>query len=201
MKRGKFVFITGGARSGKSSFAEKMATCMGKDVTYIATAEALDEEMVARVAAHRSRRPLSWRTIEEPRSVGAVLEKVGDQDGVILIDCLTLLITNLLYSPAADGAAKEQDRDEKVLAEIRHLAQVAHDCRADVIIVSNEVGLGVVPAYPEGRLFRDLAGWSNQIMANKADHAYFLVSGKALDIKALHQEPDAILGQEKRREK
>lgn len=199
MKRGKFVFITGGARSGKSSFAEKMATCLGKDVTYIATAEALDEEMVARVAAHQRRRPSSWRTIEEPRSVGAVLERVGNQDGVIIIDCLTLLITNLLYSSAATGEEKKQDQDEKVLSEIRHLAQVAHDCRADVIIVSNEVGLGVVPAYPDGRLFRDLTGWSNQIMARKADHAYFLVSGRALDIKALHQEPDVLL--EKRIEK
>lgn len=196
MERGKFIFITGGARSGKSSFAEKMAACLGKNVTYIATAKVLDDEMAARVAEHRKRRPASWRTIEEPRRVAAVLENAGQQEGVVIIDCLTLLITNLLFPPTA-GDDEARGREEEVLGEIRRLARVACGCRAHVIIVSNELGLGVVPAYPQGRIFRDVTGWANQILAREADHAFFLVSGMAIDIKALHREPESILGREK----
>ena len=192
MKRGKFIFITGGARSGKSSFAEKVASCLGEDVTYIATAEVLDEEMAARVAEHRLRRPPGWRTIEEPRRVATVLEKIGQKDGVVIIDCLTLLIANLLFPSPTDGDVQECQK-EKVLQEIRHLARVASSCRAHVIIVSNELGLGVVPPYPQGRIFRDVTGWSNQIMAREADHAFFLISGMAVDIKALHREPESVL--------
>lgn len=189
MRRGKFYFITGGARSGKSSFAEKIAESSGKKVTYIATAEALDEEMVVRIREHQKRRPASWTTIEEPYLVASVLEGVSQEDGVLLIDCLTLLISNLLFSPSKeDGQRSEQE----VLSEIKHLAQVAWESRADVIIVSNEVGMGVVPEYPQARLYRDLTGWANQIMARKADHAYFLISGMALDIKELHIKPENL---------
>jgi adenosylcobinamide kinase/adenosylcobinamide-phosphate guanylyltransferase len=187
MKRGKFYFIFGGARSGKSSFAEKLASSLGEEVTYIATAEALDEEMAARIREHKRRRPASWNTIEEPYRVTDVLETIGKEGGVILIDCLTLLLTNLFYKQAT-----EQDDDtrlKQVLSEINRLAKTAKECSADVLIVSNEVGLGVVPDYPDGRLFRDLTGWANQIMTQEADNAYFMVSGMALDIKALRVDP------------
>lgn len=190
MRRGKFYFITGGARSGKSSFAEKIAENSGKRVTYIATAEALDEEMAARISEHRKRRPRSWSTIEEPYRVTSVLEEVGQNEGVVLIDCLTLLISNLLFSPSAKEGSQPSEQD--VLSEINNLARSARASRADVVIVSNEVGLGVVPEYPQARLYRDLTGWANQTMAEEADHAYFLISGMALDIKALHINPEDV---------
>ncbi len=192
MKRGKFYFITGGARSGKSSFAEKLAVQLKKRVTYIATAEALDGEMADRIRKHKERRPASWTTIEEPHRVTAVLEEVGQQEGVILIDCLTLLVTNLLFSSTTSEQKDAQQKEQDLLSEIRRLAQEAQECQADVIIVSNEVGLGLVPEYPDSRLFRDLTGWANQIMAQEADHAYFLVSGMALDIKQLQIDPEKL---------
>jgi adenosylcobinamide kinase/adenosylcobinamide-phosphate guanylyltransferase len=185
MKRGKFYFITGGARSGKSTYAEKIAEYSGKKVTYLATAEALDEEMEDRIREHRRRRPASWHTVEEPHHVASVLEEIGQSDGVVLIDCLTLLISNLLFS-----SEEGEQHSEVVFAEINKLAQVARDSVADVILVSNEVGLGVVPEYPQGRVYRDVTGWANQIMTKEADFAYFLVSGMALDIKALHIKPE-----------
>lgn len=190
MKRGKFYFITGGARSGKSSLAEKIAESSGKRVTYIATAEALDEEMAARISKHRKRRPASWVTIEEPYRVSSALEEVGQQDGVVLIDCLTLLISNLLFSPSAKGEGRRSEQE--VLSELAKLARAARESRADVVIVSNEVGLGVVPEYPQARLYRDLAGWANQVMVKEADHAYFMISGVALDIKALQANPENL---------
>lgn len=191
MKRGKYYFITGGARSGKSTFAEKIAELSGKKVTYLATAEALDEEMADRIKEHRRRRPAFWHTVEEPYHVTSVLEEVGQDDGVVLIDCLTLLISNLLFSSEEGGPDSEE-----VLSEINKLARMARDSVADVIVVSNEVGLGVVPEYPQARLYRDLTGWANQIMVKEADFAYFLVAGMALDIKALHIKPeDAVKNQ------
>ena len=97
MDRGRFYFITGGARSGKSAYAEQLAAALERAVTYVATAEAGDPEMAERIARHRQRRPASWTTIEEPRAVADLLERIGQQDRTILIDCLTLLITNLIY--------------------------------------------------------------------------------------------------------
>ena len=127
--------------------------------------------MVARIKEHQKRRPATWKTIEEPYRVAEVLEEVGQEEGVILIDCLTLLLTNLYYKQSS-----EQESDicsKQVLSEIKRLAKVAKECRSDVLIVSNEVGLGVVPDYPDGRVFRDLTGWANQIMTEEADKAYF----------------------------
>jgi adenosylcobinamide kinase/adenosylcobinamide-phosphate guanylyltransferase len=198
MERGRFYFITGGSRSGKSAYAEQLAAALERPVTYVATAEAKDPEMAERIARHRQRRPASWTTIEEPRAVAELIERIGQQDRVILIDCLTLLVTNLMYQdrPVQDDSASQgespgwHDRiEETVMAEMRHLAEAARDSRAQVILVSNEVGLGIVPADPETRLFRDLAGWANQVMADRADRALMLVSGLALDLKTLHCDP------------
>lgn len=203
MERGRFFFITGGARSGKSAYAEELAAALDRAVTYVATAEAGDPEMVERIARHRQRRPASWTTIEEPRAVAALLERIGQQDRVIIVDCLTLLITNLIYQdwPPAGGGdmpgvlqpAVADRIEEMVMVEVRRLAETAYSCSAQVILVSNEAGLGLVPANPEGRCFRDLAGLANQVMAARADRALLLVSGLALDIKSLHCDPRAIV--------
>lgn len=207
MESGRFYFITGGARSGKSGYAEKLAATLDRPVTYVATAEAKDAEMVERIARHRQRRPASWTTIEEPLAVADLLERIGQQDRVILIDCLTLLITNLIYQNwplQTAGASPEEnyvvlpldvtDRIETaVMAEVRRLADIAHCSRAQVILVSNEAGQGLAPASPDGRLFRDLAGWANQVLAGRADRALMLVSGMAIDIKSLHCEPRSVI--------
>lgn len=187
MKRGQFFFITGGARSGKSRHAEDLALSLGPPVTYVATAEALDEEMEARIREHRRRRPEDWSTIEEPRAVAEVIEKIGDRGGAIIIDCLTLLISNLLFQHTA-GQQDSERLQKQALTEIERLAAAAWSCRAHVILVSNELGMGLVPSYPQGRLFRDVAGWANQILAAKADKAYFLVAGHVLDLKALNSQ-------------
>lgn len=191
MSRGLFYFITGGARSGKSSYAERLASALGESVTYIATAEPGDEEMAARIEQHRRRRPAGWETVEEPRDVAAVVEEVGQRPGVILIDCLTLLISNLLFGSGL------QESDEDALARVRRemsrLVDAAWGSLAHVILVSNEVGLGLVPPYPHGRLFRDAAGWANQLMAARADKAILMVSGLALDLKALHVDVGRLL--------
>ncbi len=203
MERGRFYFITGGARSGKSAYAEQLAAALDRPVVYVATAEAGDPEMEERIARHRWRRPASWTTVEEPRAVADLLERIGQQDGTILIDCLTLLITNLIYQdwplqPAGDSTGERpgvlpptvtEQIEDRVMAEVRRLAEAACSSRAQVILVSNEVGLGLVPASPEARLFRDLAGWANQAMAARADRALMLVSGLAFDLKALHCDP------------
>jgi adenosylcobinamide kinase/adenosylcobinamide-phosphate guanylyltransferase len=185
MNRGQFYLITGGARSGKSSYAEKLALSLNKPVTYLATAETGDQEMRERVRKHRERRPAEWGTVEEPLRVAAALEGIGEREQVVLIDCLTMLVTNLMYA----GPQDEPDllKEERVTAEVRRLAEVAGSCPADVILVTNEVGLGVVPASHDGRLFRDLAGLANQISAAAADRVFWLVSGMAVDIKQLHQ--------------
>ena len=203
MERGRFYFITGGARSGKSAYAEQLAAALDRPVVYVATAEAGDPEMEERITRHRRRRPASWTTIEEPQAVADLLERIGQQDGTILIDCLTLLITNLIYQdwplqPAGDSTGERpgvlpptvtEQIEDRVMAEVRRLAEAACSSRAQVILVSNEVGLGLVPASPEARLFRDLAGWANQAMAARADRALMLVSGLAFDLKALHCDP------------
>lgn len=191
MNRGRFFFITGGARSGKSAYAEQLASALKGQVTYIATAEPLDDEMERRIALHRRRRPADWQTVEEPLEVAAAVERIGSRPGVILVDCLTLLISNWLF-----GAGAPQDvaaAVERAGAQVEALAEAARNAVADVIIVSNEVGLGLVPSYPQGRLFRDVAGRANQLLAASADRVILVVAGKALDLTALNLKIDDLL--------
>lgn len=170
-----FVFVLGGARSGKSSFALKLASSCGCEGTraYIATAEALDSEMVERIEEHRKTRGKEWITIEEPLQVEKRITG-GRGFSVILIDCLTLWLTNLVGGGRSDG---------EILKETEELASACKDCGAFVIAVSNEVGLGLVPENPMGRRFRDLAGRANQLFADKADEVYLVTSGIPLKIK------------------
>ncbi|HAA89897.1 MAG: Cobinamide kinase/cobinamide phosphate guanylyltransferase CobU [Thermoanaerobacterales bacterium 50_218] len=185
MVKGKFFFVIGGARSGKSTFAENLARSLGEPVTYIATARAGDAEMEERIKEHRKRRPVSWITVEEPVNVSNRIAEWGHKSKVIIVDCLTLLISNLLIEFATGGQEIDRQKKETILEEIARLAKVAKDSPAHVIVVSNEVGLGLVPPYPQGRLFRDLAGWANQLMAAEADKVYFLVAGIPLDLQSL----------------
>lgn len=183
------VLITGGVRSGKSSFAEKLAEESGKKITYLATARVEDEEMRERVALHQSRRPKGVRTVEEPLEPHLVLEQEKDSDSIILMDCLTLLITNrMLADIDSHGAVREGEdifADEKIIDAavertyqyIKKLSAAAVDCPADVLVVTNEVGMGVVPNYPVARAFRDLSGRANQVIAAAADQVWLVVCG------------------------
>ncbi len=170
---GNMTLILGGARSGKSSHALDLAKRHRK-VAFVATCEALDKEMRERIRLHKKSRPGHWATFEEPRDISALLKKMGNGFDCILIDCLTLLVSNLILS-----GDKEKDIVKKVAGALAGLRKK----KANVIIVSNEVGLGIVPMNKLGRGFRDIAGRLNQLVAREADEVLFLVSGMPLTLK------------------
>ncbi len=179
---GKIVLVTGGARSGKSSFAEKYVAALGVPVAYIATAETLDAEMEARVALHRARRPASWQTYEAPRAAHEALAAAAAGAGAVLFDCLTVYVANLLLDPAAPATPEE--RHSRIGGEIARLAAAAR-AAATVVFVTNEVGAGIVPDNALAREYRDLAGLANQQIAAVADEVYLVVSGIPVNIKQL----------------
>jgi adenosylcobinamide kinase/adenosylcobinamide-phosphate guanylyltransferase len=170
----KLYFITGGARSGKSSFAEKLAENSAGKRAYIATAQALDPEMVERIERHRKRRGSVWDTFEEPLAVAELIAKLKGRYAVALLDCVTLWLSNVMA---------RTDDDEAVLGRADGLAGALRDFNGTCIVVSNEVGLGIVPDNPIARRFRDLAGTVNQKLAQAADEAYLMTSGMPLKIK------------------
>lgn len=183
---GRLVLVTGGARSGKSAFAEGLARQGRQPVLYLATAEAGDDEMRARIREHRQRRPSEWPTLEAPRDVGVALATVRDRPGTVLLDDLGLLVTNRLLEYWDDARPTSQVGSEidTVLAGERHALRAAQDAGGwDLIVVTNEVGLGIVPGTPLGRVFRDALGRANQAFAAAAAEVYLLVAGIPLRIK------------------
>ncbi len=167
----KLTLILGGARSGKSSFAVELAKKYNDvPVIYVATAQALDDEMRERIELHKRQRPASWQVIESPNSVSSVVKNL--EAGLILIDCLTLYVTNMLLDDN-----KKDAKEDYITEEIERLCTVSKNSTADVIMVSNEVGLGIVPADPVSRSFRDIAGKTNQIAASQADEVYLITAG------------------------
>ncbi|MBP0724448.1 bifunctional adenosylcobinamide kinase/adenosylcobinamide-phosphate guanylyltransferase [Bacillus sp. RG28] len=186
------IFIIGGARSGKSSFAEKKAleiqeTIQG-NVVYLATSIVFDEDTKNRVEMHQSSRPSTWKTIEQYKSFQALQEHedfMGNK--IILLDCLTLMITNLLLEEEDDfdTVSNERIRDieQKIKEEIESLIMVCRSHNKILLVVSNEVGFGIVPAYRLGSIFRDIAGRMNQYIASLADDVYLITAGIPLKIK------------------
>jgi len=178
----KVIFVLGGARSGKSGFAEGIAKKY-QEVVYIATAEAGDEEMRKRINAHRERRPAHWETIESPYNINEAVAGLNGKANIVIIDCITLYITNLLLKYGdVDESAKDRG-EAKILNEIETLCRICKEVSPDIIIVSNETGLGIVPENVLSRLFLDVAGRTNQLIANHADEVYFMVAGIAQRIK------------------
>ncbi len=165
------TLILGGARSGKSRYAETLATAHLGQRVYIATAEAGDDEMKERVATHRLRRGGGWVTIEEPIRVLEILKRRDDPQSFMLFDCLTLWISNLMHV------------NLDVRAEVEALAGILPSLAARIVIVSNEVGLGIVPDNPLARRFRDEAGFANQRLAAACDEVVFMVSGLPWTLK------------------
>ena len=187
---GRLVLILGGARSGKSAMAERMAREWGGRVTFVATAEAHDEEMRQRIMAHQASRPSGWRTVEEPLKLGDAVRRAVVESDTVLVDCLTLWISNLLCRlepPASDeGWASVPDQlAPEVEATAASLLDAARFTDATVLVVSNEVGLGLVPPYPLGRVYRDLLGYLNRRLAAEADQVLLMVAGLPLDVKRL----------------
>jgi len=173
------TFILGGARSGKSRFAQELAAKLGKRVLFVATGEPLDEEMSARIEAHKRSRSPAWKTLEAPTDVAQAMRgKIGDAE-VVIIDCLTLLVSNLIGTEDVDAGTLEK----RVTAELEELVAFVRTTKAHFIIVSNEVGLGLVPPYPGGRVYRDALGTANQMLARNADEVYFMVAGIPIELK------------------
>jgi len=173
------TFILGGARSGKSRLAQELAAKLGKRVLFVATGEPLDEEMSARIKAHKRSRSPTWITLEAPTDVAKAMKgKIGGAD-VVIIDCMTLLVSNLMGTENVDAGTLEK----RVSAELKELVAVVKTTEAHFIIVSNEVGLGLVPPYPAGRVYRDALGMANQLLAKNADEVYLMIAGIPIELK------------------
>lgn len=178
----KIVLVTGGVRSGKSTFAEKYAAQLGKKIAYIATAQVYDEEMYQRVRLHKARRPSAWKTYEAPYHAAKTLRKAAVEHDTILFDCLTVYISNQLLQ--TNGASAEE-RAANVINDIEDLLIAAKEVSANVIFVTNEVGCGIVPENALAREYRDLAGRINQRFAQIADEVYLVISSLPVEIKKL----------------
>lgn len=219
----ELIFVLGGARSGKSAFAERLAALRqaqeGGRVLYVATAEALDADMERRIANHRRQRPPEWDTLEEPLNLASALsDALQGYDALpghdappgydtCLLDCLTLWVSNMLLSmeerprpsiehgaganppPEGEGVAVEQE----ILVSARRLMETYEKSPATWIVVSNEVGLGVVPPSRLGAVYRDALGRVNQLVAARADKVYFMAAGLALEMKSLGALPYAAV--------
>jgi len=168
------IFVTGGCRSGKSQFALDYANRHFHKKLYLATCEALDEEMAKRIEDHRKRRGPDWRTVEEPIRVAEAIRQLGNNVEVILLDCITLWLSNLLM---------RQKSGHEIMSEVSKLIDTVTQDQTSFIVVSNEVGMGIVPGEPLGRRFRDLSGMANQKIAEVADRVVFMVSGIPIFLK------------------
>jgi adenosylcobinamide kinase/adenosylcobinamide-phosphate guanylyltransferase len=176
---GRIVLVTGGARSGKSGWAERRAAELAGDgVTYVATAEALDEEMARRIARHRAERPAAWPTVEAPRRAADAVRAAAT--AAVLVDCMTVLASNALLAAEAEG---EEAALAAVLAEAEALRDAALAREGTTIVVTNEVGMGVHPPTTLGRWYRDALGRANALLAAAADEVVLMVSGIPVRIR------------------
>ncbi len=182
---GKIVFVIGGARSGKSKFAMELAKKEAKEVVYIATARAQDEEMKLRIKKHIKSRPKDWKTIEEPLDLPRAIRDIKGKGKVVLIDCITLYISNMLLKGYSE---KKEPRginrlNDWILKEAGKMISAINASPHTFIIVSNEVGMGIVPENKLARLFRDIQGESNQVISKNAESVYMVVAGIDIRIK------------------
>jgi adenosylcobinamide kinase / adenosylcobinamide-phosphate guanylyltransferase len=184
---GKLILITGGARSGKSSFAENKAAEYGKEVMYIATSVPFDDEMKDRVRKHKERRPNNWQTYVAYKQLKRVYDRSSSFD-VILLDCITVMVTNLLFDFATGDfdmlvSAELNEIEKAIIEEVDDFINSVNSNTQTVIMVTNELGSGIVPEYKSGRVFRDIAGRVNQLVAARADEVYLTVCGIPIKIK------------------
>ena len=180
MSSAPLTLILGGARSGKSGYAEQLAAELGSHILYIATAEIGDAEMAERIAAHRLARPTTWQTLEAPQHVSAALAEITKVPDGLLLDCLTLLVSNILLPLETEPPTSIE---AAVRAELEAILAVQTRLDVPLLVVSNEVGLGLVPPYPLGRVYRDVLGRANQYLAARANRVIFMVAGLPITIK------------------
>ena len=190
---GRLVLVTGGARSGKSSFAERYVKAHGERIAYIATAQIFDAEMRYRVALHKKRRPASWETFEAPFAAEAAIAEAAEAHDALLFDCLTVYLSNLLCQ-----LPEEQLRDEAAVYRLAQdaaakLIAAAQASGALCVFVTNEVGAGIVPENALARLYRDIAGLTNQAFARAAEAVYLTISGIPVELKHLTPQTPASL--------
>ncbi|MGY8769034.1 MAG: bifunctional adenosylcobinamide kinase/adenosylcobinamide-phosphate guanylyltransferase [Pirellulales bacterium] len=183
--KGTITLVLGGVRSGKSRFAQDLAAKLGgDDVLFVATAEPHDGEMQRRILHHRQSRPQAWQTLECPLKVGNAIAEINEVPSVVLMDCLTLLVSNILCE--SESAIQDVDLLEvRVLTEVDALIDIANHCPTHLIIVSSEVGAGVVPDHLAGRIFRDLLGFANQRFTASATATYWMIAGLAINATEL----------------
>ena len=193
LRRGVFLagiyFLIGGARSGKSSYGEKLAKSLSAKVAYIATSKITDEEMEKRISSHRKRRPRIWKTYEiddeniNEEGIKKIIESISKEDiNTVIIDCITNLLFRIIYDYKLDSIEVirnevERVAEKEVISFFKSFLEELRESRLNVIIVSNEIGMGVVPAFPLGRIFRDLMGIVNKIIAEASDEVYLFIAG------------------------
>ncbi len=184
---GRLIMVTGGARSGKSTFAERLAAEAGNNVLYVATAIAFDDEMKERIRKHRDQRPSHWQTVEAYKNLDETLTPALAGKSAVLLDCMTVMISNIMLEAGMDWESISVDTvrevEANVRSEIEKLLDVVRKNDQLFIIVTNELGMGVVPPTVLGRAIRDIAGRMNQLVAKEADEVYLCVSGIPVKIK------------------
>jgi len=178
----KVIMVTGGSRSGKSVIAEQKAKEYGKrSVLYLATAIPVDDDMKERIRIHQERRDSEWGTYEGYRDLGEVVKST--EKNTILLDCVTVMITNILCEDEEISASEVEKLESEVIKELSNLVKAIRDEDKTLIIVSNEVGMSVVPSYRLGRIFSDISGKANQVLASLSDEVYVAISGLPLRLK------------------
>lgn len=194
---GSTLLVTGGARSGKSAFAEHLAGKLGAEsgrpTVYIATSQIHDDEMASRISGHRDRRPPEWKTVESPYDLEDTVKELYSQPvGAVLIDCVTMWLSNLLLMPGPMGEEQwmKPEASELILHRAVALARLLKTAPFPSVLVTNEVGHSLVPEYPLGRVYRDLAGRVNQALANYADDVFYVVCGIPVNLRQMAWRPD-----------
>ena len=177
----KVTLVTGGARSGKSTYAQEMALKAGVPVLFVATAEAGDEDMRKRIEAHKKSRPADWSTLEATSHIGNQITNNIGKVRLVIVDCITLLVNNIFMG--YDDAIDTDTAEKGVMTEIEELIDCMDMAKVDFIIVTNETGLGIVPADRVSRLYRDILGRANQRLAQRADEVYMLIAGIPMTLK------------------
>jgi adenosylcobinamide kinase/adenosylcobinamide-phosphate guanylyltransferase len=201
----QLILVIGGARSGKSTFAEQLAARSGRSVAYIATATASDDDMRDRIARHQAARPSTWLTIEEPLHLAEAVRRATSLADIVLLDCITVWLSNWLLAqeellpmsstPSSVYSERAMQEIEALLRAVATLNTPASASASNqapnfkkLVVVTNEVGLGIVPAFALGRVYRDVLGLVNKRLAEEAARVYLMVAGLAVDIKRLHEE-------------
>ncbi|ABR49745.1 Adenosylcobinamide-phosphate guanylyltransferase [Alkaliphilus metalliredigens QYMF] len=183
----KLVLVTGGARSGKSSFGESLLREKQGNILYIATAQAFDEEMKERIKHHKIQRPSHWMTHEGYENLGPVISVLGGQIEGVLLDCVTIMVTNLMFQLESNwdevGTERIHQVENHIQAEVKTLLDTVKGLEIPVIFITNEIGMGIVPENKLARIFRDIAGRVNQMIAKEADQVYLVTCGISQRIK------------------